>query len=46
VEHFSAARMANDYLKLYEKVLSGHDLHDYAPQLVEAVSGKYLSMRE
>lgn len=46
VEHFSAARMANDYLKLYEKVLNGHDLHDYAPQLVGAVSGKYLSMRE
>ena len=31
IENFSSKRMAEDYLKLYEKILNGETLHDAAP---------------
>lgn len=43
-DNFSAARMAADYLTLYEKVLNGQDLHAQAPELKTAPEGKLLSM--
>jgi len=46
VEHFSAQRMAQDYLRLYEQVLNGQDLHAKPPVLAEIPSEKFLSMRE
>ncbi len=41
---FSAARMARDYLKLYERVLGGKALHTYTPTMAEAPKNKLLSM--
>jgi len=32
-DRFSATRMANDYLKLYEKVLDGKPIHEFEPVL-------------
>ncbi len=46
VEHFSAARMARDYVKLYERVLHGIPIHEKAPVLSEAPSEKFLTMKE
>jgi glycosyltransferase involved in cell wall biosynthesis len=46
VEHFSAARMARDYVKLYERVLHGIPIHEKAPVLSEAPSEKFLAMKE
>lgn len=43
---FSAARMARDYVKLYEQVLNGNALHAYSPTLLEAPGNKLLSMEE
>ncbi|MFN0215439.1 MAG: glycosyltransferase, partial [Saprospiraceae bacterium] len=46
LEHFSAERMAKDYLKLYEQVLNGKPLHKEAPALLEAPPDKLLTMKE
>lgn len=46
VAHFSAARMTDDYLRLYEKVLAGHLLHPEPPALNEAPDDKPLPIRE
>jgi glycosyltransferase involved in cell wall biosynthesis len=46
VECFSADRMAQDYLKLYEKVLNGEPLHPEAPVFAEPSNEKFLPMRE
>jgi glycosyltransferase involved in cell wall biosynthesis len=43
-DNFSAARMAADYLKLYEKVLNGQDLHAQAPTLETAPESKLLPL--
>jgi glycosyltransferase involved in cell wall biosynthesis len=43
VEHFSAKKMAEEYIVLYEKVLNGEQLNNIPPQLIEA-SPKYLEM--
>ena len=43
---FSAARMAADYWKLYEKVLSGHALHAVPPEVMEKPDGKFLPLEE
>lgn len=43
VENFSATKMADEYLVLYEKVLNGETLNSKPPQLIEA-SAKYLEM--
>jgi glycosyltransferase involved in cell wall biosynthesis len=43
-DNFSAARMAADYLKLYEKVLNGQDLHAQAPTLETAPENKLLPL--
>ncbi len=43
--HFSAERMAADYVALYEKVLNGHHLHAQVPECTEAQQGKLLVMR-
>lgn len=45
VEHFSAARMARDYIVLYEKVLAGQPLHAAPPMLAEAPSDKFLPLK-
>ncbi len=45
-EHFSAARMAGEYLKLYEKVLNGHPLHTEAPTMKESPGDKFLPFVE
>lgn len=45
-DNFSAERMAADYLKLYEKVLNGQDLHEHAPELKTAPDNKLLPMEE
>lgn len=37
LHHFSAARMAHDYFKLYEKVLHGIPLHDKAPEVIPSI---------
>lgn len=42
--YFSARRMAEDYLKLYEKVLNGEALHERAPELTEVPDAKLLSL--
>lgn len=42
VENFSAERMTRDYLKLYEKVLSGQPLHDSPPALAAEPSSVFL----
>ena len=42
--YFSQEKMAENYLKLYELVSSGHSLHDQEPKTLisaEAISGKY-----
>lgn len=39
VSHFSARRMAEDYLRLYEKILDGHNLHP-APIQFEPPEGQ------
>ncbi|MBK8555330.1 MAG: glycosyltransferase [Lewinellaceae bacterium] len=44
VENFSAQRMTNDYLALYEQVLQGKPLHAEAPQVQEISSEKFLLM--
>lgn len=46
VEQFSAEKMAKGYLRLYEQVLNGKQLHDQAPQLTESPPSKLLPMRE
>lgn len=46
VTHFSASRMADDYLRLYEKVLAGKPLHAEPPTLSEAPDDKPLPIRE
>jgi hypothetical protein len=43
-DNFSADRMAADYLKLYEKILNGQDLHAQAPELKTAPESKLLPM--
>lgn len=45
-EHFSAERMARDYLVLYEKILSGQPLHEEPPTLSEAPSNKFLPLAD
>lgn len=45
VENFSAKKMADEYLAMYEKVLNGEQLNSKPPQLIEAVP-KYLEMVE
>jgi glycosyltransferase involved in cell wall biosynthesis len=42
VAHFSSALMAQGYLKLYEKVLNGHFIHEHAPALTEIPEDKFL----
>jgi glycosyltransferase involved in cell wall biosynthesis len=42
--HFSAERMAKNYLKLYEKVLNGQPLHAEAPAM-EAVEATAFSLK-
>ena len=44
VENFSAQRMTQNYLRLYEQVLSGKPLHKAAPQILELGSEKFLPM--
>lgn len=44
--HFTARRMAEDYVQLYEKVLSGFQLHTIAPICIEAQQGKLLPWQE
>ncbi len=44
VDCFSAQRMADDYLKLYEKVLNGRSLHAAAPVVAEAPEAKLLPL--
>ena len=44
LERFSSYRMAQDYLRLYEKVLSGKMLHKEAPVLEEPFGEKLLSL--
>ena len=39
---FSADRMAQDYILLYEKVLEGHSLHEKEPAITEAPEDKFL----
>jgi hypothetical protein len=34
--------MAQSYLKLYEKVLNGHFIHEHAPTLTEIPEDKFL----
>jgi len=46
VSHFSASRMADDYLRLYEKVLAGKSLHAELPTLIEPSDDKPLPIRE
>ncbi len=46
VSHFSSSRMADDYLRLYEKVLAGKPLHAQPPTLAEAPDDKPLPIRE
>lgn len=46
VTHFSASRMVDDYLRLYEKVLAGHALHAEPPMLSEAPEDKSLPIGE
>ncbi len=46
VAHFSASRMTNDYLRLYEKVLAGRPLHTKPPVLAEVPDDKPLPIRE
>lgn len=46
VAHFSADRMAKDYLVLYEKVLNGHSLHAEAPVLAVKPEDKPLPFGE
>lgn len=43
-DHFSAGRMADDYLKLYDIVLNGGVLHAVAPELKEAPDAKLLPL--
>ena len=43
VANFSAKKMAEQYLALYEKILNGEQLNNKPPQLIEAVP-KYLEM--
>jgi glycosyltransferase involved in cell wall biosynthesis len=43
---FSAERMAQDYLRLYEQVLNGKPLHKKAPALAEAPDTSFLPMEE
>jgi glycosyltransferase involved in cell wall biosynthesis len=45
IENFSAKKMADEYLAMYEKVLNGVPLNSKPPQLIEAVP-KYLEMVE
>lgn len=45
VANFSAKKMADEYLAMYEKVLNGEQLNSKAPQLIE-VAPKYLEMVE
>ncbi|MCU0323415.1 MAG: glycosyltransferase family 4 protein [Chitinophagaceae bacterium] len=45
VENFSAKKMTDEYIALYEKVLNGEQLNSKSPQLIEAVP-KYLEMVE
>jgi hypothetical protein len=45
VENFSAKKMADEYIVLYEKVLNGEQLNNKPPQLIEAAA-KYLEMVE
>ncbi len=45
-EHFSAARMAREYLVLYEKVLNGCPLHAEPPTMSEAPGDKFLPFGE
>ena len=42
--HFSAERMAANYVALYEQVLNGHQLHPQSP-VCEATQHKLLAMR-
>lgn len=44
VEKFSARRMAQEYLHLYEQVLHHRPLHAHAPEMTEAPGDKLLSM--
>ncbi|MFN0037711.1 MAG: glycosyltransferase [Saprospiraceae bacterium] len=46
VENFSAERMAQDYLRLYEQVLNGHPLHAEPPILTEVPTDKFLPMKD
>ena len=46
LENFSADRMAQDYLRLYEQVLNGKPLHLESPVLLEAPTDKFLTMKE
>lgn len=41
---FTAERMADDYLGLYEKVLNGQTIHPYTPTLEEKPDAKLLPM--
>lgn len=41
-EHFSATRMAGEYLALYEKVLNGCPVHAEPPTMTEAPGDKFL----
>jgi glycosyltransferase involved in cell wall biosynthesis len=45
-EYFSASRMAEEYLTLYEKVLNGNSLHAQPPTMSEALGDKFLPFGE
>jgi len=46
IEHFSASRMTDAYLQLYEQVIKGQYLHPEPPSLIEAPDDKPLPIRE
>ncbi len=43
VENFSASRMADDYILLYQKILSGQQLHENSPVLEVVPANGFLS---
>jgi glycosyltransferase involved in cell wall biosynthesis len=45
LESFSSQRMAQDYLRLYEQVLNGKQLHPTAPEMSETPSDKLFSIQ-
>ncbi|MEO6039155.1 MAG: hypothetical protein ABIQ93_12150, partial [Saprospiraceae bacterium] len=46
IEHFSASRMTDEYLRLYEKRLAKHTLHAEPPVLTHAPDDKPLPLGE